>query len=76
MTVVLLLVSFVLILGGAVLFTNAVEWLGKRLGAGAEAGGRRSDRGEARLSRRSEAAGRGAQSSPLGLPRWAGSPHA
>ena len=34
MTVVLLLVSFALILGGAVLFTNAVEWLGKRLGFG------------------------------------------
>ena len=34
MTVLLLLLSFVLILGGAVLFTNAVEWLGKRLGFG------------------------------------------
>lgn len=34
MTVLLLLLSFALILGGAVLFTNAVEWLGKRLGFG------------------------------------------
>jgi cation:H+ antiporter len=34
LTVLLLLLSFALILGGAVLFTNAVEWLGKRLGFG------------------------------------------
>jgi cation:H+ antiporter len=32
--VVLVLVSFGLLLGGAVLFTNAVEWLGARLGLG------------------------------------------
>jgi cation:H+ antiporter len=34
MTVVLLLVSFVLIIGGALLFTNAIEWLGERLDLG------------------------------------------
>ena len=34
MTALLLALSFVLILGGAVLFTNAVEWLGLRLGVG------------------------------------------
>jgi cation:H+ antiporter len=34
MTVVLLLVSFALIIGGALLFTNAVEWLGARLSLG------------------------------------------
>jgi cation:H+ antiporter len=33
-TVVLLLVSFAVILAGALLFTNAVEWLGHRLGLG------------------------------------------
>lgn len=32
--VVLVVVSFPLLLGGAVLFTNAVEWLGVRLGLG------------------------------------------
>jgi cation:H+ antiporter len=32
--VVLVVVSFPLLLGGAVLFTNAVEWLGARLGLG------------------------------------------
>jgi cation:H+ antiporter len=32
MTVVLLLVAFVLIVGGAFLFTNSVEWAGQRLG--------------------------------------------
>jgi cation:H+ antiporter len=31
-SVLLLLASFALIIGGAVLFTNAVEWLGQRLG--------------------------------------------
>src|SRR5919112_123243 len=34
MTVLLLLVSFVLIIGGAILFTNAVEWAGRRLNLG------------------------------------------
>jgi cation:H+ antiporter len=34
MDVVLLLVSFAVILAGALLFTNAVEWLGHRLGLG------------------------------------------
>ena len=34
MTVVLLGMSFALIIGGAVLFTNAVEWAGKRLDLG------------------------------------------
>ncbi len=34
MNVVLLLVSFAVILAGALLFTNAVEWLGHRLGLG------------------------------------------
>jgi cation:H+ antiporter len=34
MDVVLLLASFVVILAGALLFTNAVEWLGHRLGLG------------------------------------------
>jgi len=34
MTVVLLLTSFVLIIGGALLFTNAIEWLGERLNLG------------------------------------------
>jgi cation:H+ antiporter len=39
MTVLLLLASFVLIVGGALLFTNAVEWLGARLGLGESAVG-------------------------------------
>ncbi len=34
MTVLLLLLSFVLIIGGALLFTNAVEWAGARLELG------------------------------------------
>jgi cation:H+ antiporter len=34
MDVVLLLVSFAVILAGALLFTNAVEWIGHRLGLG------------------------------------------
>jgi cation:H+ antiporter len=34
MTVLLLMAAFVLIIGGAVLFTNAVEWAGKRLNLG------------------------------------------
>ena len=34
MALVLLAISFVLILGGALFFTNATEWLGKRLGLG------------------------------------------
>src|SRR5215210_520992 len=34
MTVLLLLLSFVLIVGGAILFTNAVEWSGERLNLG------------------------------------------
>ena len=34
MTVLLLLASFVLITGGAILFTNAVEWTGRRLNLG------------------------------------------
>jgi cation:H+ antiporter len=34
MTVLLLMAAFVLIIGGAVLFTNAVEWAGKRLDLG------------------------------------------
>jgi cation:H+ antiporter len=34
MTVLLLLASFVLIVGGALLFTNGVEWLGHRLNLG------------------------------------------
>jgi cation:H+ antiporter len=38
-TVLLLLAAFVLIVGGAVGFTNAVEWLGHRLGLGAGAVG-------------------------------------
>jgi cation:H+ antiporter len=33
-TVLLLLASFVLIVGGAILFTNAVEWAGRRLNLG------------------------------------------
>jgi len=33
-TVLLLLASFVLIIGGAILFTNAVEWAGRRLNLG------------------------------------------
>jgi cation:H+ antiporter len=32
--IVFVIVSFPLLLGGAVLFTNSVEWLGKRLGLG------------------------------------------
>ena len=39
MTVLLLLASFVLIVGGALLFTNTVEWLGARLGLGESAVG-------------------------------------
>lgn len=39
MTVVLLLVSFVLIVAGALLFTNAVEWAGQRLNLGESAVG-------------------------------------
>ena len=39
MTVLLLLAAFVLIVGGALLFTNAVEWLGTRLGLGSGAVG-------------------------------------
>jgi cation:H+ antiporter len=38
-TYVLLLVSFVLLLGGALLFTNAVEWAGYRLNLGSGAVG-------------------------------------
>jgi cation:H+ antiporter len=38
-TVLLLLVAFVLIVGGAIGFTNAVEWLGHRLGLGVGAVG-------------------------------------
>ncbi len=34
MTVLLLLASFVLIIGGAILFTNAVEWAGRKLNLG------------------------------------------
>jgi cation:H+ antiporter len=34
MTVPLLLVAFVLIVGGAIVFTNAIEWLGHRLALG------------------------------------------
>ncbi len=34
MVVLLLLVSFVLIIGGAILFTNAVEWAGRKLNLG------------------------------------------
>ena len=34
MTVLLLLASFALIVGGALLFTNAVEWFGHRLDLG------------------------------------------
>ena len=34
MTILLLAVSFVLIVGGAYLFTNSVEWAGRRLGLG------------------------------------------
>lgn len=34
MTLLLLLASFVLIVGGAILFTNAVEWAGRRLNLG------------------------------------------
>lgn len=37
--IILLLVSFALIVGGAALFTNAVEWLGVRLGLGESAVG-------------------------------------
>jgi cation:H+ antiporter len=33
-TAVLLLASFAVILAGALLFTNAVEWAGQRLGLG------------------------------------------
>jgi cation:H+ antiporter len=33
-TALLLFLSFVLIVGGAALFTNAVEWLGQRLDLG------------------------------------------
>lgn len=39
MTALLLALSFVLIVGGAVLFTNAVEWLGSRLNLGRSAVG-------------------------------------
>ncbi len=39
MTVVLLVLSFALIVGGALLFTNAVEWLGSRLNMGGGAVG-------------------------------------
>ena len=39
MTVLLLLASFVLIVGGALLFTNGVEWLGARLKLGSGAVG-------------------------------------
>ena len=39
MTVVLLALSFALLLGGAVLFTNAVEWMGLRLNVGHSATG-------------------------------------
>lgn len=39
MTYILLLVSFALLLGGAVLFTNAVEWAGSRLNLGSGAVG-------------------------------------
>ena len=34
MDVVLLIASFAVILSGALLFTNAVEWIGHRLGLG------------------------------------------
>ena len=34
MEVVLLVVSFAVILAGALLFTNAIEWIGHRLGLG------------------------------------------
>lgn len=39
MTVLLLLASFVLIVVGALLFTNAIEWLGQRMNLGAGAAG-------------------------------------
>ena len=39
MTALLLLVSFVLIVGGALLFTNGVEWLGHKLNLGQSAVG-------------------------------------
>ncbi|MBA3422336.1 MAG: sodium:calcium antiporter [Thermoleophilaceae bacterium] len=39
MTVLLLALSFALLLGGAVLFTNAVEWMGLRLNVGHSATG-------------------------------------
>ncbi|MDQ4071525.1 MAG: sodium:calcium antiporter [Actinomycetota bacterium] len=39
MTVLLLAASFALLLGGAVLFTNAVEWMGVRLNVGHSATG-------------------------------------
>ena len=38
MTVLLLLASFVLIVVGAILFTNAVEWAGQNLNLGHGAG--------------------------------------
>ena len=58
MDVVLLLVSFAIILAGALLFTNAVEWIGHRLGLGRGGGrqparrGRHGDAGDADRDRR------------------------
>ena len=46
MEVVLLVISFAVILAGALLFTNAIEWIGHRLG-------RRGGRGRAACSPRS-----------------------
>ena len=39
MTYVLLVASFALLLGGALVFTNAVEWAGARMGLGTGAVG-------------------------------------
>jgi cation:H+ antiporter len=39
LTLLLLLIGFAVILGGALLFTNAVEWLGHRVGVGSGAVG-------------------------------------
>ena len=52
MEVVLLLVSFAVVLSGALLFTNAVEWIGHQLNLGEGAVGSFSPRWGRRCRRR------------------------
>ena len=52
MELLILLVSFVVILAGAELFTNGIEWFGRKLGLAEGAVGSRAGRGRHGAARR------------------------